>query len=280
MSNKLQGLLSISVRIAEGFQSKENAIMDLQSLTRLAKEAGYDAMCMRASQIGIQSPEDMIEAGIRILSTEQMPISMMTGDFDIVYNNNRGPGCLRNIQPYLNLAKQLNAPLLRVALKSEDDIPWAKKAAELAEDRGLKLAHQCHTRSLFETLDGIESTLRKIDRPNFGLIYEPANLELCGQPYGPEAIKRLAPWIMNVYLQNQILKPDGQVTLNTWCRGPIPFDIIEIHEDGGIDFSAVIDGLKNIGYKRAITVHQCAPQESTPEKSARATGSFLRDLMG
>ena len=213
---------SVSVRIAEGFQSKEEAIMNLESLAGLAKSAGFDAMCMRASQIGVQSDAAAVKEGIRILGTEQMPISMMTGDFDIVYNNEKGPDCLRNIDPYLKLAKELKAPLLRVALKMEDDIPWAQKAADQAAEQGLKLVHQCHTKSLFETLDGIEATLRKIDRPNFGLIYEPANLELCGQPYGPESIERLAPWIMNVYFQNQILKPDGDVTLETWCRGPVP----------------------------------------------------------
>ena len=272
--------LSISVRIAEGFQSKEHPIMDLRSLTRLAKEAGYGAMCMRASQIGVQTLETEVDEGIRILDTEHLPISMVTGDFDIVYNNENGPDCLRNMEPYLLLAKKLKAPLLRVALKSEEDISWAQKAADQAAEQGLKLAHQCHTKSLFETLDGIESTLRKIDRPNFGLIYEPANLELCGQPYGQEPIERLAPWIMNVYFQNQVLKTNGQVTLDTWCRGPVPFDIIEIHEPGGIDFPRVIGGLKAIGYSGAITVHQCAPEGSSPEESARATSEYLSQLIG
>lgn len=271
--------LSISVRIAEGFQSKENAIMNLESLIQLAKDAGYDAMCMRASQIGVQSTEDVVAEGIRILGAEQMPISMMTGDFDIVYNNERGPDCLRDITPYLKLAKRLNTSLLRVALKSQEDIPWAQKAADQAAELDLKLAHQCHTKSLFETIEGIESTLRQIDRPNFGLIYEPANLEICGQPYGPEPIKRLAPWIMNVYFQNQIIKPDGDVTLETWCRGPVSFDIIEIHEPEGIDFESVVTGLKEVGYTGVLTVHQCAPEGCSPADSARATCTYLRQLI-
>jgi sugar phosphate isomerase/epimerase len=271
--------LSISVRIAEGFQSKEHAIMDLSSLTRLAREAGYDAMCMRASQIGIQSTKETVDEGIRILGTEQMPISMMTGDFDIVYNNDKGPDCLRGIDPYLKLAKRLNTRLLRVALKTEDDIPWAQKASDQAAEQGLSLVHQCHSKSLFETLDGIEATLSKIDRPNFGLIFEPANLELCGQPFATEAIERLAPWIMNVYFQNQIIKPDGEVTLETWCRGPVSFDIIEIHEQGGIDFESVITGLKGIGYSGTMTVHQCAPEGCSPSDSAISANAYLRQLI-
>ena len=67
----------------------------------------------------------------------------------------------------------------------------------MATERKRKLVHQCHNQSLFETLDEIVLRLREIDRPNFGLIFEAANLELCGQGYGPAAIQRLAPWIEN-----------------------------------------------------------------------------------
>ena len=33
--------------------------------------------------------------------------------------------------------------------------------------------------------------LKRIDRANFGLIYEPANLAICGQDYGPDCIAQL-----------------------------------------------------------------------------------------
>ena len=45
---------------------------------------------------------------------------------------------------------------------------------------------------LFETVAEIETNLRKIDRDNFGLIFEAGNLDECGQPYGPDVIQRLA----------------------------------------------------------------------------------------
>jgi sugar phosphate isomerase/epimerase len=193
-----------------------------------------------------------------------------------VYNNERGPNCLRNIGPYVNLAQRLDCSLIRVALKSDDDIAWARQAADIAADAGIRLAHQCHTLSLFETIESIERTLQRIDHPNFGLIFEPANLELCGQDYGPATIQRLAGWIFNVYLQNQVIQPDGPVTLDTWCRGRVAFRIQQIHEPGGIDFERVLGGLKQIGYGGTITVHQCAPQDQSAGESARRTASFLR----
>src|SRR5688572_24600281 len=212
-------LLSLSVRIAEGFQSKEKASMDLESLAALAVRSGYGALCMRGSQVGVHSARQAIEEAAGVIRAHGLQVSMVTGDFDIVYNNDSGPNCLRGIGPYVELAKALEAPMIRVALKQEGDIPWAQRAADEAAEAGLKLVHQCHTQSLFETVAGIEETLGRIGRANFGLVYEPANLELCGQSYGAETVKRLGRWIFNVYLQNQIIHPEGSITLKTWHRG-------------------------------------------------------------
>lgn len=271
--------LSISVRIAEGFLSKEEAILSLDEVARLARDAGYQAICMRASQVGVHSSAEQLANARDCLETNQIGVSMMTGDFDVVYNNEQGSDCLRKITPYLDLAEQLNTDMIRVALKTEDDIAFAQKAADEAMERNIRLVHQCHTLSLFETLDGIEQTLKRIDRKNFGLIYEPANLEICGQPYGVESIERLADWIFNVYFQNQKLKTDGAITLDTWCRGPVSFDLIQIHDSGGIDFDVVFEGLSRIGYDQTITVHQSAPDGGSPIHSATATADFLSQKM-
>jgi len=270
--------LSLSVRIAESFLSKETASMSLAELLSLAAASGYAALCMRASQVGVRSAPAAIQEAAAIVRKHGLGVTMVTGDFDIVYNNDAGPSCLRRIAPYLDLALALNAPLIRVALKTEADIPWAQRAADEAFERGLKLVHQCHTQSLFETVDGIEQTFQRIARPNFGLIYEPANLELCGQDYRHSTIQRLAPWIFNVYLQNQILKPDGKLSLTTWCRGPVPFDLIPIAQPGGIDFSAVFEALAHIAYKGPVTVHQARIENEPVAEAIDKTAAYLMDL--
>jgi sugar phosphate isomerase/epimerase len=163
-------------------------------------------------------------------------------------------------------------------LKKEADIAAAQEAADIAAESGVKLVHQCHTLSLFETVDGIMETLQKIDRENFGLIYEPANLELCGQPYA-DCIERLAPYMFNVYLQNQKLKPNGAVTLETWCRGPSSFDIVPIHASGGVNFESVFSNLKKAGYEGTVTVHQSAGEGEDPLESTTATANYLRSLI-
>jgi sugar phosphate isomerase/epimerase len=266
------------VRIAEGFHSKEKPSITLESLATLAVACGYSALCMRASQVGIHSPKAAVQDAVATLRKHGLGVTMATGDFDVVYNNDAGPNCLRRIAPYLELAIALGASMVRVALKKEEDIPWAQRAADEAAERGRKLVHQCHSQSLFETVDGIERTLQRIDRPNFGLVYEPANLELCAQDYAAGAVRRLAPWIFNVYLQNQVLKPDGKVTLNTWCRGEVPFDLVPIHQSGGIDFRKVFEALKTINYRGPITVHQAQIEGESAEATAKATASYLTEL--
>ncbi|MCH8922428.1 MAG: sugar phosphate isomerase/epimerase [Planctomycetes bacterium] len=271
--------LSLSVRIAEGFHSKEVAELNLHELCRLASQAGYGSICMRASQVGVHSLPQAIEDAAATIEAAGLAVSMVTGNFDVVYNNEQGPDCLRDITPHLRLAKRLGAPMIRVAIKQNSDVAWAQRAADQAGEFGLKLVHQCHTLSRFETVDDMEATLRAINRKNFGLIFEPANLEICGQDYGPETIERLAPWIFNVYLQNQQIKPDGEITLETWCRGPVSFDLIQIHDPGGIDYGRVFAGLERIGYRGTVTVHQSAGPGTSPVESASATAKYLRSFL-
>jgi len=271
--------LSLSVRIAEEFLSKEKASIPLGELAGLAKRCGYEALCMRASQVGVHSSSEAVEVAVACLIENGLAVSMVTGDFDTVYNNENGPSALRNIAPYLRLAKRLGAPRIRVALKQEADIAHAQRAADEAAEQEIQLVHQCHTLSLFERVESIEQTLLAIDRSNFGLVYEPANLEICGQDYGEGTIKRLSKWIFNVYLQNQALKPDGAVTLPTWCGGDVSFDLISIHDLGGIDYNRLFDGLNSIEYDGTVTVHQSAQPSETPEESASRTADYLRTLI-
>ncbi len=259
--------------------SKENASMPLCELTSLASRCGYEALCMRASQVGVHSDPEQVTGAAACIAESGLEVSMITGDFDTVYNNDNGPSALSNIRPYLELAQQLGARRIRVALKKESDIANAQLAADEAAKRNIELVHQCHTLSLFETVDGIERTLKSIDRPNFGLVYEPANLEICNQDYGLSTLERLSKWIFNVYLQNQILKPTGSVTLPTRCNGDVSFDLISIHTSGGVNYDNVFSGLKSIGYEGPVTVHQSAQPGETPEESAKGTADFLRRLI-
>ena len=98
--------------------------------------------------------------------------------------------------------------------------------------------------------------LRRVKRENFGIIYEPANLELCGEDYGAGTIKVFAPYMFNVYLQSHRLSHGGKDVMATWSRGDVRFDQIPIWDVGGIDFPLIFHALEQIGYNGYVTMHQ------------------------
>ncbi|MBI4553669.1 MAG: sugar phosphate isomerase/epimerase [Candidatus Latescibacteria bacterium] len=267
--------VALSVRIAESPGSKEQTTRTLAQLAALAAGIGYQAVCMRASQVGIQTPLQDITAARHTVQGYGLTVSMVTGDVAIPLNNDRAPEALRHITPYLDLAALLESDLIRVGMKHDTEIVWAQRAADEARERGIRLAHQSHTLSLFETVAGSLDVLRRINRPNFGLIYEPANLDLCGQDYGPETITRFEPWLFNVYLQNHRKTPDGRVTLATWSQGAVSYDPIRLQDSGGLDFPMILDTLDRIGYTGYVTVHQAFTELMEPEDAARQSYDHL-----
>ena len=269
--------MSLSVRVAEKFSDKRQASIDLEGLARLAQTHGYHALCLRASQVGVHSPAAVATQAAAIVREYGLKASMLTGDFAIPENSDdEGPQALRRIAPYLDLAQTVGTDMLRICMKTQEDIAWARRAADEAAERGLRLAHQCHTRSLFERIDGSLEALEAVGRSNFGLIYEPANLELCGEDYGPDAIRRLAPHIFNVYLQNQRLDPAGDDSLDTWCRGTVRFDHVPVWEGGGIDFAPLLDALDGVGYDGYVTIHQAFAGLKGPQEAAEHSARYLK----
>ena len=271
--------LSLSVRVAET-ASKRDATHTFVQLTELAASLGYEAVCMRASQVGIHSPLEQITAARKQADSLNLNISMVTGDFPVPLNNDQGPDGLRNITPYLDLTELLGSNLIRIAMKVEEDIPWAQRAADEAAERGIRLAHQSHTQSLFETVGGSVDVLERVGRQNFGIIYEPANLDLCAQDYGVETLKRFSPYLFNVYLQNHIRRPEGKTRLFTWIQGEVPHDPIRLQDEGGIDFPLVFRGLEAIGYDGYVTVHQAFREIMEPEDAAEQSYAYLKSFCG
>jgi sugar phosphate isomerase/epimerase len=233
---------------------------------------------MRASQVGVDDSREQLRAARATVESCDLRVSMVTGDFAIPENSAEGPGALRNIDAFLDLADDLDCDLLRVCMKTADDIRWARDAADAAQERGLRLAHQCHTQSLFETVEETLEVLRSVGRANFGLIYEPANLELCGQPYVGETVEALFPWIFNVYLQNQRIHDNGKDHIDTWCRGAVRFHQCPLWEPGGLDIPRILDELDRQGYNHYITVHQASAGLGGAEEAARRSSRYLRDV--
>lgn len=271
--------LSLSVRVAEAFGSKESSSMTIDQLIQLAKRHGYEALCMRASQAGVHTSAETVREMSAKIRVAGLSVSMVTGDFAVPRNDEHGPDGLRNITPYLDLAQTFGANLIRICMKQEEDIRWAQKASDEARERGIRLAHQTHCASLFETVEGSLRVLRAVGRPNFGIIYEPANWLISGQDYGSRAIRKLEPYIFNVYVQNHRLRPGGEATIRTWTRGAVELDHIGLWEPGGVDSPDVFGGLHEIGYQGYVTVHQAFAGIMPIETAVKRSADYLRPLL-
>src|ERR1700721_912356 len=124
---------------------------------------------MRASAGGGGPPREELARMHDQVERAGLVVSMVTADSDVPLNNEHGPDSLRNIGPSL----------------------------DVAEAAGVRVAHQCHTTTLFEEVEPSIALLERINRRNFGLIYEPINLLVCGQSYGLATLRKFGPYLMN-----------------------------------------------------------------------------------
>lgn len=272
-------MLSMSVRVAESFKNKRESSMTVGELAALARANGYSALCMRASTAGIHSPPSTVERCAATVREAGLTVSMVTGDFVVPKNNEEGPRGLRNITPYLDLAEAFGTTLIRICMMKDEDVCWAQKAADEAAERGIRLAHQSHCASLFETVDGSMDVLQRVGRDNFGLIYDPANWLVADEDYGAATVRRLAPHIFNVYTQNHHLSPHGAGILQTWKRGTVRVDHIGVWEEGGVRFEEVFAALAEVGYRGCVTVHQAFEGIMTVDEAVRHSAEYLRSAV-
>ena len=111
--------LSLSVRIAESYSDKKKSVLNLEKICENAKLSNYQGICMRPSQIGIENSKEEILKAYQIVTSNNLTVSMVTGDFDIPANNELAGIAQRNITPYIDLCKLLNSKLIRIAIISQ-----------------------------------------------------------------------------------------------------------------------------------------------------------------
>ncbi len=245
--------LALSAITTEGDRTATSIVntKSFPEFVKLAKDCGYRGVHMRASLAGIQSPLEEIFEKAKILKTAGLKVASMSPDYATPINGPNAADCLRNIGPYLTFAEIFGCDLIRVGMKSEADIPYAQRAADEAAERKLRLVHHNEANTMFATVPLSVTTLRAIDRLNFGIIHDEAQLLANTKGYSDAqvipGIKALAPWIWDVFCKNNRAWP-GE---GTGSPPEIPIDA-----KGGVNYDNVFDGLHAIGYKGWVSVHE------------------------
>lgn len=247
---------SLSVRVAESPKRKDIAVTPLGDLARMAKDAHFDGLSMRASIVSIDSPRKKVTEIRQTLDDFGLQTSMVTGDLPLAINNSFATDAIRNISPYLDLATQLGATLVRIMIHDAADIPDVQRASDIAKERGIKLCQQIHWGSLFETTDSALEVVSAVKRENFGVTYEPANLLACGETPTAEGLRRLSPHLFNFYFQNIRLDPDSPVSFKTRRNGLVGVQFLPISDPNGINMAPLAETLNEISYQGWFTIHQ------------------------
>ena len=269
---------ALSTRLAEPPGRKDAALLPLGEFARLARGLGYRGLSVRASQVTVESSAEEVEAARRALDENDLAAVMVTGTVSLAANDDRATAPLRGIGPHLDLAERLGSRLVRVMLQREEDIAFAARAAAEAGERGMKLAHQTHIGTLCETVEATLEVVRKVGSPHFGITYEASNLLVCGSEWGREAVRRLAPHMVNVYLQNWRPHAGGALTLQL-NGGPIRADQIALEDTSGVDYGEVFDALREIEWGGYVTVHQSLMPGETVGGAARAHMAAVRRFL-
>jgi sugar phosphate isomerase/epimerase len=271
--------LSLSVRIAELENRKDHAFMPIEQLAPLASEVGFQGLSMRASVVSVDSPPERIAEVRRILDETGLAVSMVTGDVPLAANRGDVARILREPGPYVALAQALGCGLLRVMVRSDDEVEMLQHACDAVAEHGIRLAHQTHWYTLFESVDGALEVVRRVDRPNFGVTFEPANLMLCGDEYGRRAIERLAPYLFNAYFQNMRIVPGGPVVWRPTSGEPVAAEYAPVGDHTAIDVRETIAALRDVGYDGWFTVHQPLQPGQSVEDAVRDSHAAVADLI-
>ena len=300
--------LSLSGRISEPIGEVSNLKpLTYDEFLHIARTTGYDAICIRPLQCSLSTPLDEMVEMARKTREAGLQVSMVTCDTDQPPNNDCSPFALLNIAPRLKMAEIFGTKMIRCQIKKPEQLGWAQRACDEARERGLWIVHLSHPATLFSNVDDAIDCLQKINRPNFGLVYEPVNWMNTPQGYGRDVIKRVAPWLVNVYAQNQKVRPPGApdevippaaqadhlATVESCVvaagRGGRDRELSGPHspagaatnnlglwETGGVNFDTVFRGLHEIGYTGYFTVHSRTSQANTPIDLATRTFAFLK----
>jgi len=271
--------LSLSVRIAELENRKDQGFMPIEELAPLARSVGFEGLSMRASVVSVNSPPERVAEVRRLLDGLGLAVSMVTGDVPLAANRGDVARILREPGPYVTLARALGCDLLRVMVRSDEEVEQLRAACDAVAEHGIRLAHQTHWYTLLETVDGALDVVRRVDRPNFGLTFEPANLMLCGSEYGRRAIERLAPYLFNAYFQNMRIVEGGPVVWRPTTGAAVTAEYAPVGDRSAIDVHEMVAALRAVGYDGWFSVHQPLQPGQSVEEAIRDSYAAVGHLI-
>ena len=194
---------------------------------------------------------------------------------------------LGDFRRYLRLAELFDCPLLRIwpdtmgrTLRepvSSDTLQrvarYVQRAADDAALAGRRVALEMH-QTIGADAALLRQLLESIDRPNVGLIYDPANLYLAGYPHLPSedpALQLLAPRFFHVQLKDGdlLLPTPPRLAQEPTLRFGGTFDLLL--GEGKVNLTRALGDLRDSDYDAWLSVEtHAAPRPDLPSPAIAA----------
>lgn len=242
--------------------------MPLEDFLDMAARLGYEGVDLREPQIHAYVEGERVGEVKKMLRERKLSAAYISlPETDELMD-------VGVVDVWLSAAVVLGTNLVRF---SGNDLTTARKVAEHARPKKLRIAPQLHTNTLFDTPQGARGSLNIIGMDNFGVILEPANLVLRGLGYDEETIRPLGGRIFAANLQNVREVPAGEGQFSYYGR---EYARVTWGDPGGIDFGAFVKALKGVGFDGWLNVLEPKPAHGGIEEKALHCREFLRAITG
>ncbi len=265
--------LALSGRVVEAPHEKTRALIDLPDLAEAAARIGYGALEVRNSQLEVGATAARVTEVRQALDENGLAACCLVAD-----SATEGRFSPR-FDEYLDLALRIGAERIRPSIGSIEQIPQVREAADKAAAFGVDLVQFTHHGTPFNTVAGSLDMLRRVNRGNVGLVFEPANLYIEGQDYGIDAVRALAPHIKHAEVQNMhLVGPDEGIPISAQ-GGYVQYQNRRVDDPRGVDIPSVVESLKAIGYDGWLVMHSPNFDGLDPLTYAAQAHDYLRGLI-
>jgi len=261
----------------------------IADVVKAAGESGYDAVELRTNERHLPSSttDEQARSLRRLLDSYSLKVACIAS-FTGSYNSKDDDACaadLEELRRFAGLAHVLDCDLVRLlvggpasAQASAADwarpIEWLGRAASVAAAEGVTAVIEIHNNDLVDDVASSLRVMQEVGSDHLGLIFEPANMFICGKEYREQAVTALAKHIAHVHVKDAIVLPAEES-----AQG-LPFRIMPLGL-GQMDYLSVFRGLQSISYLGYVCVElaESASAGLAPRYLARREVAAVRKLM-
>lgn len=193
---------------------------DIFGCIKLFKKIGYDGIEVRVADNGQIDSETITDQQARQIYEaargEGMEFSCLTSYYQNFASYEQREEVIQNLKRVIQLADILQCPMVRVYGGVEaNQLPgmwfndvWSRtvsgirETAEYAAQFGVKICIETHIGSLTMSIRDTLRMVEDVNMSNVGILFDYAWVELAGEEFGREAVRRAAGHIFHVHIKD------------------------------------------------------------------------------